>query len=211
MDCNNPFPSKSDLAVLRNHASSSSPQDRDHTSSTHLDRASPSPPNLDLAPTSNQTPYSDRLNKMMTENSFPLSNRSDPFFEDVAEHLSRLDAGLHWKKLNNDRGSAQPTGPNGVFRPSVDIASHDLRSFGPPDTHMVLMACDSNELCRETQKGGFFTTALLKVLKANKNLTYAQIMDRMDDIPHQTPQLEGYHRDRRIFDFEDLPAPSVDR
>ena len=113
------------------------------------------------APNSEENP----LFPNMPEDHFPTPNdSSNAFYSDIIDHLS------------NDLDTSTPDR-------NIDNPVKNL-SFGPSTTHMVLMACVKSEEPQEGESGGVFTTALLKVLKADKDLTYAQIMEKIK-VHHQ--------------------------
>ncbi|KDR69768.1 hypothetical protein GALMADRAFT_77119 [Galerina marginata CBS 339.88] len=87
--------------------------------------------------------------------------------------------------------------------------NHDSRVIPPSrrffsdafSSHVLLAACSAKELARETNGRGQFTLALENVLKtvSPDQLTYIQLLDRLENIVAQNPQLEGNNRDRYIF------------
>ncbi|TFK52883.1 hypothetical protein OE88DRAFT_1656533 [Heliocybe sulcata] len=81
-----------------------------------------------------------------------------------------------------------------------DLASGFLRSG--MRSHVLLAACGSGEKARERNGRGVFTTALLDVLvsRTSSQMTYTQLVDSLPSLPEQSPQCEGFHRNRPLFD-----------
>ncbi|PBL03060.1 hypothetical protein ARMGADRAFT_1003870 [Armillaria gallica] len=78
------------------------------------------------------------------------------------------------------------------------------------DSHTLLAACNRRELAWEVNGQGIFTSALLEIMGKNpiNELTYRSLMHRVVMPSYQTPQLEGKHTLRRLFDGSDEPAGS---
>ncbi|PBL03058.1 hypothetical protein ARMGADRAFT_1069624 [Armillaria gallica] len=78
------------------------------------------------------------------------------------------------------------------------------------DSHVLLAACNRHEMAWEEYGQGFFTQALLETMEKNpvSELTYRSLMHRLVMPPYQTPQLEGKHTLRRLFDSWEKPADS---
>ncbi|KAK0217468.1 hypothetical protein EDD85DRAFT_367696 [Armillaria nabsnona] len=76
------------------------------------------------------------------------------------------------------------------------------------DSHVLLTACSPLQFAYESQGGGLFTRALLKVMKERPigNLTYKSLIHRLDMPGYQTPLSEGRHINRRLFDSRDRTA-----
>ncbi|KZV65119.1 hypothetical protein PENSPDRAFT_690182 [Peniophora sp. CONT] len=68
-------------------------------------------------------------------------------------------------------------------------------------SHVLLAACRESEHARERQSQGMFTGVLLEALRevATDKVTYRELMARIRNIPHQTPQCEGRNTDRILF------------
>ncbi|KDR67569.1 hypothetical protein GALMADRAFT_147105 [Galerina marginata CBS 339.88] len=68
-------------------------------------------------------------------------------------------------------------------------------------SHVLLAACSAKELARESHGRGQFTRSLENALKtvSPDQITYIQLLDRLQDISEQNPQLEGDHKDRIVF------------
>ncbi|KAK0433785.1 hypothetical protein EV421DRAFT_1373839 [Armillaria borealis] len=75
-------------------------------------------------------------------------------------------------------------------------------------SHVLLTACSPLQFAYESQGGGLFTRALLKVMKERPigNLTYKSLIRRLDMPGYQTPLSEGRHINRRLFDSRDRTA-----
>ncbi|KIM78109.1 hypothetical protein PILCRDRAFT_603746 [Piloderma croceum F 1598] len=77
-------------------------------------------------------------------------------------------------------------------------------------SHVLLAACSSTETAKETGGRGVFTKALLTLLRRHgvEKLRYSDVLQRMDAIPSQNPQCEGFHHDRIFFNAK---APTAGR
>ncbi|KZV62928.1 hypothetical protein PENSPDRAFT_230413 [Peniophora sp. CONT] len=104
------------------------------------------------------------------------------------EHLipPNLDRAI-WSKLPIDRAIGVAAG----------FAHSGTRS------HVLLAACREGEKAQEDEGGGVFTRALLDTLRTlgTSHTTYQSLMQRIGElnIPGQTPQCEGRHSDRILF------------
>ncbi|KAI0030187.1 caspase domain-containing protein [Vararia minispora EC-137] len=77
-------------------------------------------------------------------------------------------------------------------------------------SHVLLAACGDGETAKEHRGRGLFTTVLLDALNSlsTDKTTYLDLMKRVMDLPDQTPQCEGEHADRILFNAR---APSKAR
>ncbi|KZV74056.1 hypothetical protein PENSPDRAFT_682237 [Peniophora sp. CONT] len=68
-------------------------------------------------------------------------------------------------------------------------------------SHVLLSACREGQLAYERDGRGQFTQALLRTLRSTSahKITYRELLKRVV-VKEQTPQCEGYHSDRLIFD-----------
>ncbi|VDC06743.1 unnamed protein product [Peniophora sp. CBMAI 1063] len=68
-------------------------------------------------------------------------------------------------------------------------------------SHVLLAACRETESAYENHERGYFTHALLRVLRAVQLdlITYKDLMKQISNIPGQTPQCEGHNVDRYLF------------
>lgn len=80
--------------------------------------------------------------------------------------------------------------------------------FPDSRTHILLAACRQDEQAWESDEGGsgLFTSALLSALRSCDlpRLSYVSLMAEIGKLHYQTPQCEGKHRDRIIFDGKAL-------
>ncbi|KAF8875731.1 caspase domain-containing protein [Gymnopilus junonius] len=69
-------------------------------------------------------------------------------------------------------------------------------------SHVLLAACSSSESSMEANEHGYFSSALLNFLQLARpeEITYKEILTRIDNIPGQNPQCEGVHQNRYLFD-----------
>ncbi|KAF8875733.1 caspase domain-containing protein [Gymnopilus junonius] len=69
-------------------------------------------------------------------------------------------------------------------------------------SHVLLAACGSGELARETHGRGAFTQALLDTLHGRniQKITYSNLLHLMPALSMQNPQCEGAYKNRIIFD-----------
>ncbi|PVF96359.1 hypothetical protein CPB86DRAFT_816477 [Serendipita vermifera] len=76
--------------------------------------------------------------------------------------------------------------------------------FGTSGTtsHMLLAACEPNELAIEQESGGVFTRAFLDTIVAFgfDNLTYSDVVQYLPPLAGQSPRYEGANKDRILFD-----------
>ncbi|KDR74093.1 hypothetical protein GALMADRAFT_71556 [Galerina marginata CBS 339.88] len=100
----------------------------------------------------------------------------------------------------HDRG-IWDTGTRGTKR-----AENRFRHAGL-ESHMLIAACGSAELAKESYGRGEFSTAFLKLLNTHPpdKLRYRDILTHMDAIPSQNPQCEGINQDRILFDAKVVP------
>ncbi|KAH9485842.1 Metacaspase-1 [Psilocybe cubensis] len=68
-------------------------------------------------------------------------------------------------------------------------------------SHVFLAACSASERAIEINGRGQFTRALLKVLNSVpiSEISYVDLMDRLEQLVFQNPQLEGVNRHRILF------------
>ncbi|QRW07388.1 ICE-like protease (caspase) p20 domain protein [Ceratobasidium sp. AG-Ba] len=68
-------------------------------------------------------------------------------------------------------------------------------------SHVLLAACGAKESAKEPEGRGAFTKALLEVLYEARpdGITYTEVMERLPTLPDQTPQCEGKHKARVLF------------
>ncbi|EIN11925.1 hypothetical protein PUNSTDRAFT_142133 [Punctularia strigosozonata HHB-11173 SS5] len=96
------------------------------------------------------------------------------------------------------------------IRPQVQTRRVEPVKMRYPDsrTHVLLAACRQDEQAWESDEGGsgLFTSALLHVLRSADlpRLSYMTLMAEIGKLPYQTPQCEGKHRNRIIFDGKAL-------
>ncbi|VDB88738.1 unnamed protein product [Peniophora sp. CBMAI 1063] len=97
------------------------------------------------------------------------------------------------------------------------LGKHDATRAAAPQkvavglaSHVLLAACQSDEVAGEERGRGLFSQALLETLKAvgAEKVTYLDLRRRLPDLPGQNPQFEGANIDRLLFDAR---APSRDR
>jgi hypothetical protein len=97
-----------------------------------------------------------------------------------------------------------------LLRPQAQTRRVEPVKMRYPDsrTHVLLAACRQDEQAWESDEGGsgLFTSALLQVLRSAElpRLSYMQLMAEIGKLPYQTPQCEGKHRNRIIFDGKAL-------
>ncbi|KAF5326404.1 hypothetical protein D9611_000943 [Ephemerocybe angulata] len=94
-----------------------------------------------------------------------------------------------------DEGLFSSAGGTRGARVSERFRHHGLRS------HVLLAACAQHEEAREEKDSGDFTRVLLKALSgvATTEITYEDLMQRMESLTKQTPQCEGFFRSRFLF------------
>lgn len=80
-------------------------------------------------------------------------------------------------------------------RVAARFRHHGLRS------HVLLAACAQDEEAKEENTSGDFTRVLLKALTGvpTTEITYEDLMQRMEKLTKQTPQCEGFFRSRILF------------
>ncbi|RXW15391.1 hypothetical protein EST38_g10463 [Candolleomyces aberdarensis] len=80
-------------------------------------------------------------------------------------------------------------------------ALHNFQRRGSR-SHVFLSACALHERASEIKSTGTFTRAFLRALKGTNTaeVTYEGLIERMGNLPLQTPQCEGYYRTRFLFD-----------
>jgi len=113
--------------------------------------------------------------------------------------------------------------PDGIIPVDLDehIWGHEgsVRTFKTPSgfghtgtkSHVLLAACTSYEKARERQGCGLFTEALLKALRASNvnKTTYNDLRRRIPQLDGQTPQCEGEHTDRFLFNALSINEPTL--
>lgn len=106
------------------------------------------------------------------------------------DYMGKLPADLDKNIL-----SESSNGNRGVSVPH-NFRHHGLRS------HILLAACAPHEVAREEKEAGHFTRVLLKALSgvSTTEITYEDLLQRMDKLVNQTPQCEGPLRSRYLFD-----------
>ncbi|KZV93491.1 hypothetical protein EXIGLDRAFT_43125 [Exidia glandulosa HHB12029] len=69
-------------------------------------------------------------------------------------------------------------------------------------SHVLLAACSQMESAQECNGRGFFTQALLTLLRDEnvRNVTYRAAIEQLPDLPRQHPQCEGKNSARALFD-----------
>ncbi|KZV91913.1 hypothetical protein EXIGLDRAFT_718838 [Exidia glandulosa HHB12029] len=97
---------------------------------------------------------------------------------------------------------------NYTILPSLedDGSRHATVAFGHESSglssHVLLAACSRMESAQECNGRGFFTQALLTLLRdANvRNMTYRAVIEELPELPFQHPQCEGKNSARALFD-----------
>ncbi|KIM26236.1 hypothetical protein M408DRAFT_25453 [Serendipita vermifera MAFF 305830] len=70
----------------------------------------------------------------------------------------------------------------------------DMRS------HVLLSACGRKEQAMEDMRRGEFTRTLLETLVSTSGrISYSDLLSRLDPLPQQTPQCEGFHKGRLLW------------
>ncbi|KIM41910.1 hypothetical protein M413DRAFT_410348 [Hebeloma cylindrosporum] len=103
----------------------------------------------------------------------------------------RIEPSIHAEDLDSDIWYSGQRG--------TSISSNHLH--GNLSSHMLIAACSSSESAIEINGRGSFSSSFLKLLRSvpPDQLRYADILTRMDAIPHQNPQCEGLNQKRYLF------------
>ncbi|KDQ61082.1 hypothetical protein JAAARDRAFT_67479 [Jaapia argillacea MUCL 33604] len=110
-----------------------------------------------------------------------------PRFTEISHNIPpKLDIGI-WGDARSHKRAV-------VIAPG--FLHHGLRS------HILLAACGAKEFALEENGRGVFTSALLTTLSGvgAQNITYANLLQRLQGITEQNPQCEGFYRNRVLFD-----------
>lgn len=78
-------------------------------------------------------------------------------------------------------------------------------------SHVFLAACGPNELAREKDGQGVFTSAFLKTLRSQRDIntcTYEDVLRQIGHLDNQSPQCEGMNKARSIFNNK---MPNINR
>ncbi|CCA76085.1 hypothetical protein PIIN_10085 [Serendipita indica DSM 11827] len=75
-------------------------------------------------------------------------------------------------------------------------------------SHVLLTTCGTEEMAKEYDNGGAFTSALLKLLSSvcHSNVIYTKLIHHLPSLPGQNTQCEGHNRGRICFDSK-APVP----
>ncbi|KAH7921890.1 hypothetical protein BV22DRAFT_1131900 [Leucogyrophana mollusca] len=112
---------------------------------------------------------------------------------------TRLVRGIEIKEapaddLDQDIWGAVEAKNDRAIAPATGFAQSGLLS------HVLLAACGADELAREENKQGVFTSALIEALKFGAHkLTYAELLQRLPPLSTQNPQCEGANQNRILF------------
>ncbi|VDB83370.1 unnamed protein product [Peniophora sp. CBMAI 1063] len=115
----------------------------------------------------------------------------DPVRDEAIYHTidSSYEEEVYRNDANHPNASNQTAGPR--------FADSDLQS------HILLAACSPEQSAFENRsvRRGRFTSALLTLLRkpGTGTLTYAELIQRLDNLPQQTPQCEGYYKNSRVI------------
>ncbi|KIK61890.1 hypothetical protein GYMLUDRAFT_260464 [Collybiopsis luxurians FD-317 M1] len=87
------------------------------------------------------------------------------------------------------------------------IISKEFEKSGAA-SHVLLAGCASHQTSKEILGRGRFTVALMSLLRKSdiNTMTYQDVISRVDDLPDQTPQCDGIHSSRIMFNGKALGA-----
>ncbi|KAI0309849.1 caspase domain-containing protein [Amylostereum chailletii] len=97
----------------------------------------------------------------------------------------------------------------GGLRATVVAPGHETTGML---SHVLLSACTEGQGAKERRRRGVFTLALLRILRevGTNRITYKDLIARLPDFTtEQTPQCEGIHQTRILFDGKAPSEPRV--
>ncbi|KDR69751.1 hypothetical protein GALMADRAFT_160255 [Galerina marginata CBS 339.88] len=130
--------------------------------------------------------------------------------DNITVILDCCNSGSGTRNENRDRMARTALLENYSIPPDLDddirYMNHVNRSHSPSNgtglsSHILLAACSAKELAREANGRGQFTQSLENALKSVSpdQITYVQLLDRLQNIAGQNPQLEGNNKHRMVF------------